>query len=133
VPGARVVVYAVERFTDATALRKAPFVPPADFRVADVLNGAFGIHATTTDRPPQRVVIELSAARAELVRSRLWHPTQKLETLGDGRVRLAFSCANLTPVVSWVLEWGPHARAVEPPELVEKVVDELEAARRGYG
>lgn len=79
------------------------------------------------------MVIELSAARAELVRSRLWHPTQQLETLADGGVRLAFTCANLTPVVSWVLEWGPHARAVEPPELVEKVVAELEAARKAYG
>jgi len=131
-PGARVIVYAVERFTDATALRKAPFAPPADFRVAAVLNGAFGIHATTTDRPPQRVVVEFSAARAELVRSRLWHPTQEFEALPDGRIRLAFTCANLTPVISWVLEWGPHARAVEPPELVEKVVAELDAARAAY-
>ena len=131
-PGRRILVYAVERFSDATALRKAPFTPPADFRIAAVLNGAFGIHAATTDRPPQRVVIEMSAARAELVRSRLWHPTQQLEELPDGRVRLAFTCANLTPVVSWVLEWGPHARAIAPPELVDKVVAELDAARAGY-
>jgi hypothetical protein len=35
--------------------------------------------------------------------------------------------------VSWVLEWGPHARAIEPPALVAQVIAELDAARRGYG
>jgi len=27
---------------------------------------------------------------------------------------LSFRCTNLVPVVSWVLEWGPHARVIEP-------------------
>jgi hypothetical protein len=27
--------------------------------------------------------------------------------------------------VSWVLEWGPHARAIEPPALVSAVKREL--------
>jgi predicted DNA-binding transcriptional regulator YafY len=40
---------------------------------------------------------------------------------------------SLAPVVSWVLEWGPHARVIEPPELVAEVIRELDAARRGYG
>ena len=52
--------------------------------------------------------------------------------LAGGKVRLAFPCASLAPVVSWVLEWGPHARAIEPPELVAEVVRELDAARAAY-
>jgi len=129
---APIAVYAVERFTDAEHLRAMPFAPPPGFRIADVLNGAFGIHVATTEQPPHRVVIEFSAARSAFVRARLWHPTQRFETLADGGVRLAFTCTSLTPVVSWVLEWGPHARAVEPAELVDQIVAELDAARRGY-
>jgi predicted DNA-binding transcriptional regulator YafY len=131
-PIAPIVVYAVERFTEADALRNAPFVVPAGFKITDVLNGAFGIHVAGTETPPRRVVIEFSAARAAFVRARIWHPTQTFEELPDGRVRLAFGCASLIPVVSWVLEWGPHARAIEPPELVAEVIAELDAARRGY-
>jgi len=52
--------------------------------------------------------------------------------LPDGGVRLAFTCASLIPVVSWILEWGPHARAIEPPELVAQVIAELDGARRNY-
>jgi predicted DNA-binding transcriptional regulator YafY len=131
-PVAPLVVYAVERFTEADALRNAPFVVPASFHVADVLNGAFGIHVASSDAPPRRVVIEFSAAKAAFVRARIWHPTQTFEELPDGRIRLAFTCASLIPVVSWVLEWGPHAKALEPPELVADVIAELDAARRAY-
>ena len=111
----------------------APFTVPPGFHVADVLNGAFGIHVASSDAPPRRVVIEFSAAKAAFVRARLWHPTQAFEELPDGRVRLAFTCASLIPVVSWVLEWGPHAKALEPPELVADVIAELDAARSAYG
>jgi predicted DNA-binding transcriptional regulator YafY len=131
-PIAPLVVYAVERFTEADALRNAPFAVPAGFKIADVLNGAFGIHVAGTDAPSHRAVIEFSAAKAAFVRARIWHPTQTFEELPDGRVRLAFTCASLIPVVSWVLEWGPHAKALEPPALVANVIAELDAARLGY-
>ena len=41
-------------------------------------------------------------------------------------------CTNLLPVISWILEWGPHARVTAPPTLIEHVIRELEAARAQY-
>jgi proteasome accessory factor B len=131
-PDAPIAVYAVERFTEAEAMRNAPFAAPATFRITELLNGAFGIHVRSGPSP-HRVVIEFSAERAAYVRARVWHPTQIFDELPDHRVRLTFTCASLIPVVSWVLEWGPHARAIEPPELVASIVAELDAARRAYG
>ena len=129
-PALPVVVYAIERFVEAEALRKASFVPPEGFRLADLLDGSFGIHVAGQRR---RVVVELSAAKAPLVRARVWHPAQEVTELASGAVRLAFPCASLAPVVSWILEWGPHAKAIEPPELIAEVVRELDAARAAYG
>jgi proteasome accessory factor B len=130
-PGAPIAVYAVERFTEAEHLRNAAFAAPPGFRITEILNGAFGIHVAT-DATPHRVVVEFSAEKAAFVRARVWHPTQTFEELPDQRVRLTFTCASLIPVVSWVLEWGPHARAIEPPALVGDIIAELDAARRGY-
>lgn len=124
-------VFAVERFTDAEHLRERAFDVPSDFKIEDVLHGAFGIHVGDP-KTIRRVVIEFSREKATLVQARLWHPTQQLERVDDGTLRLSFTVTNLVPVVSWVLEWGPHARAIEPPELVERVVDELDQARRQY-
>jgi predicted DNA-binding transcriptional regulator YafY len=69
---------------------------------------------------------------ASFVRARVYHQDQKLDELPDGGVRLSFPSQNLSPIVSWVLEWGPQARFIDPPELVAKVVAELDAARKLY-
>jgi predicted DNA-binding transcriptional regulator YafY len=129
--GSPLVVYAAERFAEVETVRGATFIPPADFRLERVLHGAFGVHVAGS-APPHRVVIEFSAAKAAYLRARMWHPTQEIEELGDGRLRLSLTCSSLPPLVSWVLEWGPHARAVAPPELVDQVTGELEAALAGY-
>jgi predicted DNA-binding transcriptional regulator YafY len=125
-------VLAVERFTDAEHLRERTFDVPADFKIDEVLHGAFGIHVGEPGKST-KVVVEFSIEKAALVQARTWHPTQKIERTNDGRVRLTFTVANLEPLVSWVLEWGPHARVLEPSALADSVVSELEAARRNYG
>jgi predicted DNA-binding transcriptional regulator YafY len=122
--------FAVERFSEAEHLRERTFDVPVDFELDELLHGAFGIHVTPSE--PKRVVIEFSRERAALARARVWHPTQQVEQLADGRVRLAFSCVSIVPVVSWVLEWGPHARVIAPADLRAAVVDELERARALY-
>ena len=124
-------VFAVERFTEADHLRERSFDIPADFKIDDVLHGAFGIHVGDPTKAT-KVVVEFSDEKAALVEARTWHPTQRIERIADGGLRLSFTVANLEPLVSWILEWGPHARAVEPPELVARVVDELDGARQRY-
>lgn len=130
-PTSTVGVYAAERFTTAEHLRRFPFTPPADFKLPDVFNGAFGIHVGDPAAVEQ-VEIEFTKAKATYVRSRLWHPAQRFTELPDGRIGLAFPCSNLTSVVSWVLEWGPHAHALAPPELVQRVAAESRAAANQY-
>ena len=124
-------VFALERFTDAEYLKQHPFEIPEDSRVRDVLEGAFGPHLPDANGPHD-VVVEFSAEKAHLVASREWHPTQQIATLPSGRVRLSFRAPSLTPLVSWVLEWGPHARVIAPAALVADVHCELTAALALY-
>jgi predicted DNA-binding transcriptional regulator YafY len=124
-------VFAIERFVDAEALRAHRFQMPADFNMSSVLHGAFGPHLA--DRGgPHRVVVEFSREKALLVASRTWHPSQEVEHGKDGRVRLSFDVPHLAPVVSWILEWGPHACAVSPDLLIAEIVRELDGARGQY-
>jgi predicted DNA-binding transcriptional regulator YafY len=39
---------------------------------------------------------------------------------------------NLTQAASWVLEWGARAKVHEPPELVQRVQEELAGALARY-
>lgn len=107
------------------------FEIPEDSRVRNALEGSFGPHLQDADGPHD-IVVEFSAEKARLVSSRAWHPTQQVTKLPDGRVRLQFRVANLVPLISWILEWGPHARAVAPTALVDQVKLELRAALAQY-
>ncbi len=124
-------MFAVERFVEAEHLRKLTFEIPADFQIDEVLHGAFGVHVGDPANAC-RVIVEFPAEKAELVASRVWHPTQELLRVPGGAVRLTFTCTNLLPVVTWILQWGPHAKVIEPEELVTSVVEELDRARRWY-
>lgn len=124
-------VFAIERFAEAEYERAHAFHMPPDAKLRDVLAGAFGPHLPEASEP-HTVIIEFSAEKAHLVASREWHPTQQVAKLAHGRVQLTFRAASLAPIVSWVLEWGPHARAVSPAALVDQVVRELDAAREQY-
>ena len=124
-------VFAIERFTDAEYEKSHGFQIPEDSRVRDVLEGSFGPHLPDANGPHD-VVVEFSAAKAHLVSSREWHPTQQVAKQRDGRIRLSFRAPSLTPLVSWILEWGPHARALAPDALVAQVKSELEEAMKQY-
>jgi predicted DNA-binding transcriptional regulator YafY len=78
------------------------------------------------------VIIDFDAHAAEYVRTRKVHASQRLSSLAGGGVRLTMTVGNLIPVVSWVLEWGQRARAVEPEELVQRVRNEIEQALKNY-
>ncbi len=128
---APVRVFAVERFAQAEHLRWSEFTIPPEFNVRRVLRRGFGPHIGDGDTT-HTVVVEFTREKALLVSSREWHPTQQLETTSTGALQLTFTCADLAPVVSWILEWGPHARAIAPGALVRAVTAELEQACAQY-
>jgi predicted DNA-binding transcriptional regulator YafY len=122
--------FVLDRMRDTQCAITERFELPADFRIDDYFQGELGVWRS---EKRHKVVIDFDAQGAEYVRMRKVHASQKLAGIAGGGVRLTVTVGNLNPVVSWVLEWGPRARVVEPPELVERVKDELEKALAGYG
>lgn len=121
--------FVLDRMRDTEASATERFELPDDFSVDEYFQGHFGIWRS---EQKIRVVIDFDAQATQYVRTRVVHPTQSLVRLpGDG-VRLTMEVGNLTPVVSWVLEWGARAKVVEPPELVERVKQELLEALDAY-
>ncbi len=123
-------IYAIERFTEAEHLRAHPFEVPPGFDIARHLC-PFGPHLADA-AGPHDVVVEFSREKALYATSRTWDESQQIEARPDGRVRISLRVPALAPVVSWVLEWGPHARAIAPEQLVTHVRNELTAARDQY-
>lgn len=121
--------FVLDRMRDTECAVAERFELPADFAIDNYFQGEFGIWRGATQH---KVVIDFDAQAAEYIRMRRVHASQKLQGLANGAVRLSMTVGNLNPVVSWVLEWGSRARVVSPPELLDRVRDELEQARLLY-
>lgn len=119
----------LDRMRDTECATTERFELPESFDIDQYFQGEFGIWR---DSISHKVVVDFDAQAAEYVRTRKVHASQKLQGIAGGGVRLTMTVGNLTPVVSWVLEWGQRARVVEPPELADRVKEELSSALQRY-
>jgi predicted DNA-binding transcriptional regulator YafY len=109
------------------AIRPLPgsFAVPADFSVRDYLAETMRLE------PTFRVVIDLDATVAPLVRERHGH-WMTISDHEDGSITVTFDAAELDWATGWTLQQGPGARAIAPPELVKRVRNAARAIWQQY-
>jgi WYL domain len=96
---------------------------PATFDAKEYLEGAWGI--LRGDLVTVRVLFSKAVAR--YIAERLWHPSQKLRELDDGRLEVTLRVADTLEVRRWILGYGVHAEALEPATLREALRADAEA------
>lgn len=118
--------FAVQRLESLVVLEET-------FDPKEASAGVFPDSLTVYSGTPERVVVDFTPAEAPYIRERDWHPSQRLEDRPDGGVRLTLDVVIDWGLEAWILGFGSSARVVEPPALVARIVERLEAARRQYG
>lgn len=125
----RIKTFAVERFARFSRLRRESFTYPPSYDPRDLMAHAFGI----TGGPPEEVVARFTPDVTFYVRERLWHPSQRLEKLPDGGVRLRMRVYVGPELKEWLLGFGPQVRVDAPESLVAFMRDAHQRALAGYG
>ena len=115
--------FSVERIRELKMLATR-FTVRAGFDAKDYLHHTWGI--IKGDIVPVKVVFSRSVAR--YIRDRLWHPTQQIRTLSDGRLEMSLRVADTLEVRRFILGYGAQAEVVEPPSLREALRLETAAA-----
>ena len=105
------------------------FEHPADFSLSEMLEGGF---AFFEGHKIERVVMEFDATVARLVAERKWHPTQKIEWLSAGCLRITLDVALAPDLEKWILGWGSHAEVIEPLALRSRIKSEAHAMVKRY-
>ena len=95
---------------------------------ADVFGASMGVFWA----PAERIELEFDASMSAHVRSRIWHDSQRLEDLADGRIRLTMNVSNDWALRSWVLGFGAGVKVVRPTALLAAVADELKRGAARY-
>jgi predicted DNA-binding transcriptional regulator YafY len=104
---------------------------PGDIeRIAEQLRQSWG--GVVFGEIQHQVTIDFSPAVEARIRESYWHPSQKLEDLDGGGVRLNVSLPSLLEITPWVRGWGPEAVVVGPEELREEIATSMAAAAANY-
>ena len=106
------------------------FHRPADFSIAQILSGSFGVHSAGKK---QRIRLQFDPFAARLVAERKWHASQRIREIADGSIILEMELGGLEEIQRWILSWGKHARVLAPKELVTRVRDEAREISKLYG
>lgn len=122
--------YDLQSIVDAWQDGDGPFELPEDFRVDDYVQGNFGVWRN--EEPLTEVVIDFQASVASAIASRTFHPSQQLETLADGTLRMRLQLANLSELCGWLLGFGETAFVQQPQQLRQAVRTALERALARY-
>lgn len=96
------------------------FERPSDFDAEDFIVRGFSMYAEgeATD-----VELEFERIAARTVKEKVFHPSQEVRELKNGRIRLTMKVQGLSEVARWVLSHAPHARVLKPRKLREMVGD----------
>jgi predicted DNA-binding transcriptional regulator YafY len=118
--------FAIDRVASVT-IEKQTFTPKRQI-ADDVFANSLGVNTG----PAATVEIDFEAPLAPFVRARVWHASQHVKDLSDGRLRLTMNVCHDWALRSWILSWGPFARVVMPEALAGDIRADLEAARERY-
>ena len=122
-------VFKVERILDAR-IRNERFEAPKGFSVEEQLKSAWGIWGSSEPIEAELIFQPDVAAR---VRETIWHPSQVLDELPGGRLRMILRIGHWLEIRHWVLGWGGSCEVVRPPELRRAVTDAVGEMARTYG
>jgi predicted DNA-binding transcriptional regulator YafY len=120
--------YALERFESALWRRGERFDYPAEWDPERHFSSALFIYPGD----PEPVEIEFEAGSDRFIGIRQFHPTQRMRTLDDGRIRLGLEVPIGDELVYWLLSFGRHVRVVSPETLRRRLRRELSAALDAY-
>ncbi|MFI5178796.1 MAG: helix-turn-helix transcriptional regulator [Vicinamibacterales bacterium] len=95
---------------------------------ADVFGSSLGVFSG----PAERIELEVDARVAPYVTGRVWHESQQITELADGRIRVSLDVSNDWALKSWILGFGAAVRVLSPKPLVDALRDELTSASRNY-
>jgi proteasome accessory factor B len=105
------------------------FRRPADFSIAQILSGSFGVYSSGKT---QHIRIQFDPFAARLVAERKWHESQRIRQHGDGSIILELQLGGLEEIERWILSWGKHARVLAPKDLATRIREEAREILKWY-
>ena len=121
-------IFALDAIRDVQ-LTKEPTLEVSQQVLDEHFRGGYGIYAGKADK---RAVLKFNRARARYVSLERWHSKQTSKWLPDGSYQLEVPYSKDQELVTDVLRFGADVEVLAPPELRQRVAQQLIAAAGLY-
>jgi len=101
-------------------------------RTRDLPDNLFGQSMGVFWGEPERIELEFETRLAAYVRGRVWHESQDVSELPDGRLRMVLQVSNDWALRSWLLGFGAGVRVVVPTALADAILEEFKRGCQVY-
>lgn len=115
-------VYALSRMKDIE-ITKDKFQIEKDFNVKKYIDPEFGIWLNSEQ--PKKIELLFNSNLNTYILERVWHVNQECKQNPDGSVYLSFMSNQLQETLHWVLSFGSSVKVLNPPELQNKLKEEI--------
>jgi len=112
-------LFAVDRIR-SLAITQHPWQMPLGFDLDAYIQEALVVMRGD----PIEVELLFDRKTAAWARDRLWHPSQKVAQLKDGRMRMMLRVSDTPELLGWILSFGAGVQVVSPQSLRDKVKEE---------
>jgi predicted DNA-binding transcriptional regulator YafY len=96
------------------------FIKSKKFSMKEHLKDSLGVFS---GKGKHNIRIRFDKFAAQLVRERVWHPSQQIQELTGGEIEFRITLSSLHEIEPWVLSWGNHVRVLGPNELINRLRD----------
>jgi len=99
-----------------------------EFDLEDFMRPSFGVF----QGEPVKIRVWFAADIAGYIKEKVWHESQKMETLEDGSIIFEAEVAGTEEIKFWIMSWGSKAEILEPESLRDEIRAEAEVMSERY-
>jgi predicted DNA-binding transcriptional regulator YafY len=123
----KVRTFSMDRIKDLEIL-KEKFPMPKDFSLDEYLKSAFRVMTGS----PETVRVWFEPGVAQIVKERIWHPTQEFREEADGSLIVTLEVPVNYEIISWIMGFGASAEVLSPASLKKTIMEEHRTAAARY-
>lgn len=115
-----------------TVLENSFYNIPPGFSLKKAYQDVWGTWTEDERGEMETVRLEVCAGPAERFKHNLFHESQQVRELPDGRLEVSYLLHGAQEMLPWLMSWGDAVQVLEPAWLREQLIDRLQKMMNCY-
>lgn len=125
-------VFLLPNIKDLTVIEDSFYSIPPGFSLKETYHDVWGTWTDDECGDLETVRLEVCAGPAERFRHNLFHESQQVRELPDGRLEVSYLLTGAQEMIPWLMSWGGAVQVLEPAWLRKQLLGRLQEMLNCY-